>query len=242
MYSGLCLESKDTGACSWAACLAPCTIKVEKFTSNSSLPGSHVSQSTHAFASPLTWERTIGDNVRWWLSMSKAAWMKLTNTAWGWKMEGEVPRTSVVVITEPAQLYPSYFAGNLVCVCHRSVNGIVCLAFSYFQMINFWLSRESCTNHLFIFVTRCLIFSLAFILVTKGIVTRFQDCQNLMDFLLWLIILASLLRVSHKFSKVFVLQLPDWTRLDEIEDGGPDCTEMCFEGTFRRRAQLCEVP
>lgn len=104
MFSGLCLESKDTGACSWAACLAPCTIKVEKFTSNSSLPGSHVSQSTHAFASLLTWERTIGGNVRWWLSMSKAAWMKLTNTAWGWKMEGEVPRTSVVVITEPAQL------------------------------------------------------------------------------------------------------------------------------------------
>lgn len=53
-------------------------------------------------------------------------------------------------------------------VYHSSVAGIVCLALSYFQMINFWLSRESYTNHLFIFVTRCLIFSLAFVLVTKG--------------------------------------------------------------------------
>lgn len=107
------------------------------------------------------------------------------------------------------------------------------LGFSYFQMINIWLSRKSSTNNLFISVTRCLIFSLAFILVTKGTVTRFQDCQSLMDFLLWFyIILASLLHVSHQFSKVFVLQLPDWTRLDEIEDGGPDCTEICFGGTL----------
>ncbi|RLW00934.1 hypothetical protein DV515_00008348 [Chloebia gouldiae] len=32
--------------------------------------------------------------------------------------------------------------------------------------------------------------------------------------------------------RVSVLQLPDWTRLDEIEDGEPDCMEMCFGGTL----------
>lgn len=138
MFSGLCLESKDTGAGSWAACLAPSTIRVEEFTSSSSLPGYDVSQFTHAFASPLTWKRMP------WVAVSddgcqypKLHETKLTKNAWGWKMVGGFPKTSVVVITEPAQLYPSCFNGNLVCVCHRSINGIACLAFSCFQMITF---------------------------------------------------------------------------------------------------------
>lgn len=39
--------------------------------------------------------------------------MKLTKNTRGWKMEGGVPNTSVVVIIEPAPLYPSCFAGSL---------------------------------------------------------------------------------------------------------------------------------
>lgn len=176
----------------------------------------------------------IGGSVRWWLSISKTAWdkthqefLRLENGGRSSKdWCGGHYRTnlaiSIMFCWKPSVCLPQEC--KWYCV----------LGFSYFQMINFWLSRESCSNHVFIFATRCLIFSLAFILVTKRIVTRFQGCQSLMDFLLQLKILASLLHVSHKFSKVSVLQLPDWTRLDEIEDGGPDCTEMCFGGTLEK--------
>lgn len=37
------------------------------------------------------------------------------------------------------------------------------------------------------------------------------------------------LHASYKFAKFFVLQFPDWTRLDEMKrDGGPGCNSVLW--------------